>query len=129
MPHDNFLQKSSRPSGARTGTGMLPRCQDAVDPTGTLAHSTLDRILTELGEIRATLAGTRKPYLTVEEVAQITGRSAYTVRRWISEKRLDAKRIAGTGPKGRLLIPTEQVTRLIKDGKGGKIPDVFGSAD
>jgi excisionase family DNA binding protein len=88
----------------------------------------LDQIRIELSEIRDLIAGTRKPYLTVEEVAQITGRSAYTVRRWISEKRLVAERIAGIGPKGRLLIPREQLGKLILEGKGGNIPDPYATA-
>lgn len=76
----------------------------------------LNRILTELEEIRATLSGLRKSHYTVEEVAELVGRSAYTVRRWIAEKQLLARRIEGTGPKGRLLVPREELTRLMSQG-------------
>lgn len=77
----------------------------------------------QVADIRATLAAKRKPQYTVEEVADLTGRSAYTVRRWISEGRLKAIRISGTGPKGRLLIAREEIDRLISTGLGANVPD------
>jgi excisionase family DNA binding protein len=57
----------------------------------------------------------------VEEVARLVGRSAYTVRRWIAEHRINASRIADTGPRGRLLIPREEVGKLISEGKGNLV--------
>jgi excisionase family DNA binding protein len=88
----------------------------------------LNRILTELEEIRATLNGLRKPHYTVEEVADLVGRSAYTVRRWIAEKQILAQRIEGTGPKGRLLVPREELTRLMSQGLGAEMPAVVTAA-
>jgi excisionase family DNA binding protein len=64
-----------------------------------------------------------KTHLTVEEVAEITGRAPYTVRRWIKEKRIRAQRIKDGGPKGRLLIQREEIERLIADGLGAEVPD------
>jgi excisionase family DNA binding protein len=78
---------------------------------------------TDLESIRSTLNARRKSHYTVEEVAELTGRSAYTVRRWITEKRLKAIRIAGTGPKGRLLISRDQIDVLIGSALGGNVPD------
>jgi excisionase family DNA binding protein len=75
-------------------------------------------------EIRALLADTRKPYYAVEEVARLTGRSGYTVRRWIAENRIQATRVAGTGPKGRLLIPAGELDKLIATGLGSQVPTV-----
>ncbi len=81
----------------------------------------------ELELIRATLQARRKDHYTVEEVAELTGRTPYTVRRWITEKRIKAIRISGTGPKGRLLVPREELDTLIAAGLGARVPD--GAAD
>jgi excisionase family DNA binding protein len=93
-------------------------------------HVSLDdvlRLLHELkgglDEIRATLQARRKDNYTVEEVAGFTGRTPYTVRRWITEKRIKAIRIFGTGPKGRLLIPRKELDALIASGLGARIPE------
>ena len=59
----------------------------------------------KLNEILDRLAGEIKSHYPVGEVAQLTGRSPYTVRRWISEGMISATRVAGAGPRGRLLIP------------------------
>jgi len=64
-----------------------------------------------------------KTHLTVEEVAEITGRAPYTVRRWIKEKRIRAQRIKDGGPKGRLLVPREEIEQLIAGGLGAEVPD------
>jgi excisionase family DNA binding protein len=77
----------------------------------------------ELEFIRATLQARRKDHYTVEEVARLTGRSAYTVRRWVALGRIRAIRISGTGPKGRLLIPREELDTLIAAGLGARVPD------
>jgi excisionase family DNA binding protein len=86
--------------------------------------SVLAQILSTVLEIRALLAGTRKPYYAVEEVARLTGRSGYTVRRWIAEHRIQATRVAGTGPKGRLLIAATELDKLIATGQGSQVPTV-----
>jgi excisionase family DNA binding protein len=83
----------------------------------------LSQILTALEEIRARLAGAHKPWYTVEEVAQLTGRSDYTIRRWIKEKRIEAIRVQDTGPRGRLLVAHDQLRRLTAVGLGSGIPD------
>ena len=69
-----------------------------------------------LDEVQQTVKGNTKEFLTVEETADLAGRSAYTVRRWITEQRLTAKRVAYTGQRGRLLIPRSEVIRLIAGG-------------
>ena len=73
-------------------------------------------------DIRAKLASKHKPHYTVEEVADLTGRSGYTVRWWVSTGRIKAIRVRGTGPKGRLLIPREQLNVLIGAGMGAEVP-------
>jgi excisionase family DNA binding protein len=82
----------------------------------------LHRVLAELGELRAIIQGTRKDYYTVDELARLTGRTAYTVRRWITEGRLQAIRVEGTGPRGRLLVPGSQLGQLLPQGLGSEIP-------
>jgi excisionase family DNA binding protein len=95
---------------------LLPLLQSAFEDL-------LRPLRTELEAIRTTLQSRRKDHYTVDEVAKLTGRTPYTVRRWISESRLKAIRISGTGPKGRLLIPRDELDTLIASGLGAKIPD------
>ena len=90
---------------------------------GELITRKLPAVEMQLDGLRDLLANRRKDHLSVEEVAELTGRSAYTVRRWISESRLKAIRIEGTGPKGRLLIRRAEFERLIAAGLGNRIPD------
>jgi len=72
--------------------------------------------------LSAILAKQRKEHFTVEEVAELTGRSSYTVRRWITEKKLRAIRLRDGGPRGRLLIPRTELDQLIAAGQGHDIP-------
>jgi excisionase family DNA binding protein len=99
--------------------------------------ASFDHVVRELREIKDTVSGLArtvgclreqlgkrtKSHLTVEEVADLTGRAAYTIRRWIKEKRLKAQRIKDGGPKGRLLIPREELEQLIAGGLGSEVPD------
>lgn len=73
-------------------------------------------------DVRTQLAAKRKGLYTVPEIADLVGRSSYTIRRWISEGRIRAIRIEGTGPKGRLLIARDQLDALISQGMGADIP-------
>jgi hypothetical protein len=77
-----------------------------------------------LGAIEERLAGARKEYYRVDELSALVGRSGYSVRRWIKEGRLKATRVAGTGPRGILLVPREQVERLVNSGRVSAIPGV-----
>jgi excisionase family DNA binding protein len=103
---------------ACAGTELLSKA-GAAEELGPV----LNQICTDLREIRAMLAGTRKEFYTVEEIAELTGRTPYTVRRWLAEKRISATRVSGTGPRGRLLISRDQLDRLIDSGLGGGIPE------
>jgi excisionase family DNA binding protein len=83
----------------------------------------LKQISNKVDDLRGQLSQQRKDFHTVEEFASLTGRSGYTVRRWITEGKLSAIRIAEGGPRGRLIIPHAEIERLIASGKGGRIPD------
>lgn len=49
-------------------------------------------------------------FLTTEEAARLLGVSAYTVRRYIHDGKLDARKFI---PHGKLRIPEESVLNLI----------------
>jgi excisionase family DNA binding protein len=100
-----------------------------VAPDTNSLSVTLSRILVALDEIRGTLAQRSKEWYTVEELADVTGRSGYTVRRWIAEGRVKATRITGTGPRGRLLISRDQLAGLVEGGLGSRMPNVMLSED
>lgn len=73
-------------------------------------------------EVRQLLEGTRKDFYTAEEVAEITGRSAYTVRRWLKENRLTGRKVEGSGTKGKWLVARDDLNRLVAAGRGDRIP-------
>jgi excisionase family DNA binding protein len=77
----------------------------------------------KLEGLRELLAHRRKEHYLVEEIAELTGRSAYTVRRWIAERKLNAIRLRDGGPRGKLLVPRAELERLIASGKGCQVPD------
>jgi hypothetical protein len=77
-----------------------------------------------LDEIRSRIEGRHKALYTVEEVAAMTGRAPYTVRAWIKRGLIAATRVHGTGPKGRLLVPHEELRRLVESGRGCRVSPV-----
>ena len=82
-----------------------------------------DLFRTGFTEVLERLAKRTKSHLTVEEVGEATGRTPFTVRRWIKEGRLKAQRVSGAGPKGRLLIAREELDALVRAGTGANVPD------
>ncbi|MFH5804462.1 helix-turn-helix domain-containing protein [Alienimonas sp. DA493] len=74
----------------------------------------MDRKLDEV--IEFTRGKVKKPLLTVDDVAAEVGRAPYTVRSWINNGRLNATRVSGTGPRGRLLVRREDLDELISAG-------------
>jgi hypothetical protein len=82
----------------------------------------LDQLFLAVADIRQQLSGKQKSHLVVEEVAEATGKSPYTVRQYIRQGRIQAIRVTGTGPKGRLLVPREELAKLIPAGLAGQVP-------
>jgi hypothetical protein len=46
------------------------------------------------------------------------------VRTWIKDSKVAAIRVAGTGPKGRLLIPREELEKVVGAGLAERVPEV-----
>jgi excisionase family DNA binding protein len=86
----------------------------------------LGQILHTLEEVRDRLAGAHKPLLMIEELAQLVGRTPFTIRRWVKEGRIRAIRLSGSGPRGRLLVGHDEVRKLIAAGLGGEVPAALG---
>ncbi len=82
----------------------------------------LPTVLQKLDALSELLGSRRKESYVVEEVAELTGRSEYTIRRWITEGKLKAVRITEGGPRGRLLIPRSELDRLVACGRGAEVP-------
>lgn len=118
---------------------MVVHQHTAADPRSTaqphpgddlsLVLDILHRLSGDVQDIKEKLDGTQKSHYVVDEVARMTGRAPYTVRTWIRSGRIRAERVAGTGPKGRLLIPREELAKLIADAKGDGVPAIAVDAD
>lgn len=107
MPHQyqESHHQISRPRGA------IVDDEEVRDALGAVLLK-LDRLERGQAEIRDQLAGRTKSHSTVAEVAQLMGRSDYTVRGWIKDGLIEAIRVKGTGPRGRLLVPREEIAKL-----------------
>jgi excisionase family DNA binding protein len=81
------------------------------------------KLVQTMEDVQHLLQGKQKSHLTVEEVGRLTGRAPYTVRQWIAHGRIDAIRVQGTGPRGKLLVPREQLRKLITCGCASEVPD------
>lgn len=82
----------------------------------------LAAVLVELKELSAQLRGNTKPLLTIAEVAELTGRAPYTVRRWVKEGLIRVERVEAMGPRGRMLVPRSEILKLLDQGKAGGVP-------
>lgn len=79
-------------------------------------------VQTELKELSAQLRRNAKPLLTIAEVAELTGRAPYTVRRWVKEGLIRAERVEAMGPRSRMLVPRSEILKLLDQGKAEGVP-------
>ncbi len=119
--HSVSAQKLRESSGANAPLGPCQTC-DAM-------RSRLDELTTTLRDVRALVqathdrvAGTVKEFFSVSELARLVDRSEFTVRRWIKQGWLEAERVSGTGPRGRLLISRSELPKLIGRGLSKDLP-------
>jgi excisionase family DNA binding protein len=99
--------------GLRPDEELLGRLRGLLEP---IEH--------RLASIEERLRGSRRDYYRVEELATLVGRSEYSIRRWIKQGKLKATRLEGTGPRGFLLVPRDQVERLIRIGEVTDVPAI-----
>src|SRR5688572_27226788 len=101
-----------QPTSVRTGTSGLALHSGCACP-----H--IAEVMQKLDEILEVVKRHHKEHFTVEEVAREVGRSAYTVRRWIKSHLIRHTRVPGTR---RLLIPRDELHRLLREGPGDGAP-------
>jgi excisionase family DNA binding protein len=122
-----MLMRSTRskiPLDRGPGVGVAGPTDDlsSLIPQVLVVLPLIPQILAVANDIRTHLSGMRKSHYTVEEIAEATGRAPYTVRTWHKRGRIRAIRVAGTGPKGRLLIPREELEKLVATGLASQLP-------
>lgn len=111
----------------RGGFGMRnteeSRSGSAIDPSAGQKQivASLQEISRQLDELKQELREKTKEVYTTEEVAEMTGRAEYTVRTWIRKGLINATRVAGSGPRGRLLIARGELNKLLSNGKGAAL--------
>lgn len=98
-----------------------------IDELATRLTEQISSFSIRLETLSDLLQGATKDYYTVDEVASKTGRSTYTVRRWVKEGRIQATRIDGTGPRGRLLISCQELDNLVRSGLGNKLSSIIST--
>jgi hypothetical protein len=76
----------------------------------------LRELLARQETLQRLLGGRCQQHHTIDEFARRVGRATYTVRGWIARGLLRAIRLEGTGPRGRLLVPHEELDRLLSSG-------------
>lgn len=125
-----YVSRPLKPPGSPGGVLTPPTSVEPSSSLGSvrdmlseLAASRLPRLERKLDDVLQLLAGQRKDLYTIDEIAELTGRSAYTVRRWVTEGKLTATRVAAGGPRGRLLIARAELDKLVASGKGACIPE------
>jgi excisionase family DNA binding protein len=112
-----------------TSTNVTPTPTHAAASSGSFTGSPAAEILHRLAALEARLddwfSRRGKSHLTVEEFAGAVGRSPYTTRKWISQGKIRAVRVSGTGPRGRYLIARAELERVVADGRGAAVPDAM----
>ena len=116
---------------ARSSPGAALPSIETPDPYGPLlveiraaVGELRDRLESGLADLRDRVESRTKAHFRVEEIAALTARAPYTVGTGIKEGRSAAIRIPGTGPKGRRLVPRQELEKLIECRLGAGVPAV-----
>lgn len=120
-PQSGPPDQSNRPSPLPL---LLTKVEALETMVGDLCARRVPLLESLLHDLRGLLGSRRKEHYVVEEVAALTGRTPYTVRRWIAQRKLRAIRIRDGGPRGRLLISRNELERLVGAGMGAEVPEV-----
>jgi len=99
----------AHPNPAMHGFATCTNDRQAAD-----CRALLIATLGKLEKIQEMLRGTAKAYFTVAETARQSGRSEYTVRRYVAEELVSAGRVVGRGFERQLLIPRDSLMSSVK---------------
>jgi excisionase family DNA binding protein len=121
--HTQMMNSGIDPPESISSEQLVPLVREIRSAIDDLRQR-LDSAMTDL---RCQIDGKVKSHYTVEEIAELTGRSQYTVRIWIKRGLIHAFRIPGSGPKGRLLVPREELQKLVDRGHGSRLPGLTTS--
>lgn len=106
-----------------------PRVDEVLEMQKALASDVSD-LKRVIDSVREELRGTSKSHYSIAEVATAVSRSPYTVRNWVKQGLVKAVRVEGTGDRGRLLVPRDELEHLVRGGRGSALPAVIvGSVD
>jgi excisionase family DNA binding protein len=108
----------------RAGRGGLSVDDDFSTTLRACLAPLISTLEAKIETLHALLTRKRKDHFVVEEVAKLTGRSPFTIRRWIKENKLQAIRLQGGGPRGRLLIARSELEKLIAAGSGKSVSEI-----
>jgi hypothetical protein len=72
--------------------------------------------------IRQRIRDHAKDYYSPEEFGRLANRGIGTVRGWISRRQIEAVRVAGKGPHGKLMIPGRELEKLFLGGLHVYVP-------
>ncbi len=72
--------------------------------------------------IRQRVRANAKDFYKVEEFAQLAHRGTGKVRGWIARGSIESVRVAGKGPRGKLMIPGKELEKLFLGKLGVHVP-------
>ncbi len=107
--------RNARKAGAQDD--LAPRQSDDAE---SLIRQ-IPALLHTLQAVQQLLEGKQKIFFSVEEFAGLVCRAPFTVRTWVKLGRIEATRVAGTGPRGRLLIGRDPLHKVVEGGLANEL--------